>query len=409
MRNENDTATEAILDSAYLGPINAMIRFNEMNNIGSTDGGIYIYDDGTSGYASFNATVQGNVVHNCADEGIYFGDKDGSDAGRSGGRVIDNIVYDVRDGIRVNFSHTLIEGNEVYNCPNPKYGVVGFYRPVKGIVIRNNKIHDNMASYSNGGAMGNNMGAIFIRNVAGFDLATSFTIETNEFWNNAYTGTNPNYKDYAIYNARFVSTNAPADRVTAANCYFGDSSGPDDDEGNINGTGDRISKGVDVWPPLFYPQEFIPDSDGDGITDQIEKVLGTDLENKDTDGDGIEDGIELQLGYTTSNPNDVPPSPPSWDTDTDGDGFVDAYEIAKGTDPNNPADAPQMGDINLNGRVDNIDAILVFQISLGVLNLNQFVARVPDMDVNRDDQITYVDAVIIFDYFLGIRNRLPAD
>jgi len=213
---------------------------------------------------------------------------------------------------------------------------------------------------------------------------------------------------YAIYNARFVATSDPADRLTAQNCYFGDTSGPNDDEAIIQGSGDRISYGVDVVPFLYYKQNFIPDTDGDGINDQIEKVLGTDYENKDTDGDGIEDGIEWQMGYTTSNPDDTPPDPPSWDVDTDGDGFTDAYEVAKGTDPNNPADKPLMGDVNLNGRIDTIDAIIVFQISLGVLNLNQFISRVPDMDVNRDGQITYVDAVIIFDYFLGIRNQLPA-
>ncbi len=391
-----------------VGPINAMIRFNEMNNIGSTDGGIYIYDDGFSGYTDFNATIQGNVVHGCNDEGIHFGSKDGTDAPFSGGKVIDNIVFDARDGIRVNFSHTLIEGNEVYNCADPKYGVLGFYRPVKGIVIRNNKVHDNMASYSNGGAMGNNMGAIFIRNVAGFDLSTSFTIENNEFWNNAYQGANPNYKGYAIYNARFVGTSAPADRVVASNNYFGHVTGPDDDDGIINGQGDRISAGVDVLPILFYQQEFNPDSDGDGIPDQIERVLGTDPDDKDTDGDGVEDGVEWWMGSTVSNPLDTPPVPPGTG-DSDGDGFADFYEVAKGTDPNDPNSYPLLGDINHNGRIDNIDAVIVFQIALGAIDLTEFVPEVPVMDVDRDTFITYLDAIDIFDFFLGNIDILPTD
>jgi YD repeat-containing protein len=44
------------------------------------------------------------------------------------------------------------------------------------------------------------------------------------------------------------------------------------------------------------------DSDGDGLTDEEERALGTDPFNADTDGDGYPDGLEVALG---SNPLDA--------------------------------------------------------------------------------------------------------
>ena len=67
------------------------------------------------------------------------------------------------------------------------------------------------------------------------------------------------------------------------------------------------------------------DSDGDGLTDDEERALGTDPHNPDTDGDGIGDGDEVHI-YGT-NP---------LKSDTDGDGFSDFQEIKKGYDPNGP-------------------------------------------------------------------------
>jgi len=80
------------------------------------------------------------------------------------------------------------------------------------------------------------------------------------------------------------------------------------------------------------------DSDGDGIPDSEELLLGTDPTDPDTDGDGVWDGVEVDDsdGYTTDPLND----------DTDGGGTLDGVEDANGnglvddgeTDPNNATD-----------------------------------------------------------------------
>lgn len=79
------------------------------------------------------------------------------------------------------------------------------------------------------------------------------------------------------------------------------------------------------------------DSDGDGLTDDQELLLGTDPFNPDTDGDGLLDGTEVDIGTDPLNP------------DTDGDGLSDGYEVNVSlTDPLNP-------DTDGDGLTDDID------------------------------------------------------
>jgi RHS repeat-associated protein len=66
-----------------------------------------------------------------------------------------------------------------------------------------------------------------------------------------------------------------------------------------------------------------PDSDGDGLSDELEQQLGTDPNNPDSDGDGLNDGDEVNL-YKTDPLN----------ADTDGDGLPDGAEVnTYGTSP----------------------------------------------------------------------------
>ena len=68
------------------------------------------------------------------------------------------------------------------------------------------------------------------------------------------------------------------------------------------------------------------DSDGDGLSDEQEKEIGTDINQADTDGDGLTDREEF-MGTKTS----------SFKKDTDGDGLTDFEELKEyGTDPATP-------------------------------------------------------------------------
>ncbi|GAB2979799.1 Stk1 family PASTA domain-containing Ser/Thr kinase [Nocardioides montaniterrae] len=83
---------------------------------------------------------------------------------------------------------------------------------------------------------------------------------------------------------------------------------------------------VYIWVSTYVPP---PDSDGDGLSDQVEAQKGTDPHNRDTDGDGLGDGREVNSTHT--NPLVA---------DTDGDGYTDSQEVTAGTDPNDPASKP---------------------------------------------------------------------
>ncbi|MGC6426328.1 MAG: LamG-like jellyroll fold domain-containing protein [Akkermansiaceae bacterium] len=81
----------------------------------------------------------------------------------------------------------------------------------------------------------------------------------------------------------------------------------------------------------------LSDTDGDGILDGEELILGednfiTDPLKEDVDSDGLTDGEETSMdnGFITD-PNKV---------DTDGDTFTDKDEIENGTDPTDAADPP---------------------------------------------------------------------
>lgn len=86
----------------------------------------------------------------------------------------------------------------------------------------------------------------------------------------------------------------------------------------LGGSGDFIECPTFELTPVAGPV----DSDGDGLTDAEEMMIGTNPNDPDTDGDTISDGDEVNM--TLTNPLEA---------DTDGDLLDDAEEIALGTDP----------------------------------------------------------------------------
>ncbi|MDD5627096.1 MAG: hypothetical protein PHW01_03775 [Patescibacteria group bacterium] len=100
--------------------------------------------------------------------------------------------------------------------------------------------------------------------------------------------------------------------------------------------------------PVTPPPSPNQDSDNDGLTDQEEEALGTNLKEADSDQDGLPDGWEKQNNLNPLDPGDAHQDPDGdgldnsqeyyyttnpFLSDTDGDSYNDGAEVEKGYDP----------------------------------------------------------------------------
>lgn len=83
--------------------------------------------------------------------------------------------------------------------------------------------------------------------------------------------------------------------------------------------------------------DLVTDSDEDLIPDDLEiYVYGTDKDNPDTDGDGIPDGYELIIGFNPIEPDSDFNGLLDGDEDSDGDELTNAEEVEAGSNLMNP-------------------------------------------------------------------------
>ena len=76
------------------------------------------------------------------------------------------------------------------------------------------------------------------------------------------------------------------------------------------------------------------DTDGDGLADELEKYIGTDINKTDTDGDGLNDYLErIIFNYDPKKPDSDGNGTSDFDEDYDDDKLTNSEELKFGTNP----------------------------------------------------------------------------
>ncbi|MBI5609949.1 MAG: OmpA family protein, partial [Deltaproteobacteria bacterium] len=129
------------------------------------------------------------------------------------------------------------------------------------------------------------------------------------------SGKDANGVPFAGTDPAFVPDGDPGS-TTDPNTADTDKGGSPDGKEDANANG-KIDSG-ETDPNVAADDVASADSDGDGLSDDEEKKIGTDPKKADTDGDGLSDGEEVLIGTDPT------------DGDSDGDGLGDAQEVAAG-------------------------------------------------------------------------------
>lgn len=115
----------------------------------------------------------------------------------------------------------------------------------------------------------------------------------------AFHGMLSTYFSDAEYTALLASLDEKLKGLDAANDQIAQFTKILDATGKLPVPAGRLTKGWLVgstYDPAFSPEEFYKDSDGDGLSDVKETILGTDPHKADTDGDLVGEGAEVLLG-----------------------------------------------------------------------------------------------------------------
>ena len=96
-----------------------------------------------------------------------------------------------------------------------------------------------------------------------------------------------------------------------------------------------VGKGhVDVGASVKFSETSLRDSDGDGLQDYIENIVGSSNAKADTDGDGLTDFQEVtELGTDPTKADSDGDGIADGGEDTDGDGIANSVENEMGLDP----------------------------------------------------------------------------
>ncbi len=156
-------------------------------------------------------------------------------------------------------------------------------------------------------------------------LEFDFDREITDLWNGVIESHAVNH--YVIRNAGYNSMIAAGAEIVVG----------------FNGTGGRVEDEPQAYSVHQYSggtagnketTDQETDTDGDGLSDDIEDCLGTDKNQKDTDGDGLSDYEELYYTLTDPLMRDTDENGiEDGQEDIDGDGLDNLTELSYGTDP----------------------------------------------------------------------------
>ncbi len=210
---------------------------------------------------------------------------------------------------------------------------------------------------------------------------------------------------YIVKNAGYNANIAPGQTITLG---FGGNPGNIDNE-PMNYVLNQLGQEID----------YTKDTDDDGLSDYLEKLLGTDSNNVDTDGDRLPDGYEYfylrtdPLKVDTDN-NEITDADEDIDkdgltniqeytletlpyySDTDGDGLEDGEEI------NTYFTDPLLEDTDNDGLIDGEDILLGFNPLLedtdgnGIIDSKEKVRQVFSQNINDQEKKEIIDVSVEF-------------
>lgn len=91
------------------------------------------------------------------------------------------------------------------------------------------------------------------------------------------------------------------------------------------GSYDNVHEDLEIRS--VYSVDYVTDTDGDGVPDYYELLLGLDYKNTDTDGNGVPDGEEDYDGDGLNNATEIVNKTDPMKADTDEDGLTDWEEV----------------------------------------------------------------------------------
>lgn len=157
----------------------------------------------------------------------------------------------------------------------------------------------------------------YLSGPADFNTVTPFSLEGND----VLDGTTSGRLEYAL---TVFGTGVDGFDLSppAGSCFK--ATGPNDLQVYVGANREPLTTSLSLDNLTECASEI--DSDGDGLTDDEESLLGTDPFIADSDSGGVADGDEVAQGTDPLDASDDA-------FDSDGDGLADARESALGTDP----------------------------------------------------------------------------